>query len=85
MIQLAAALKQMEHGSEPFHICFVTHNKSQQTGGKIIELTKAVKVGAKYNLKQNDMISVKQLDNSNHPYPVHIHLITQFNNKKVFY
>lgn len=85
MITLASALKQMEHCSEPFHIRFVTANKAKNEGGKIIELTKAVKVGAKYNLNNNDMIAVKQLDNSNHPYPVHIHLITEFNHNKIFY
>ena len=85
MIMLSAALKQMEHGSAPFHIRFVTLNKSKDEGGKIIELTKAVKVGAKYSLNNNDMISVKQSDNSNHPYPVHIHLITEFNHNKIFY
>jgi hypothetical protein len=85
MITLAAVLKQMENGSEPFHLRFVTFNKSKKEGGKIIELNRAVKVGAKYSLNDNDIIPVKQLDNSNHPYPVHIHLITEFNHIKVHF
>jgi len=85
MITLGAALKQMEHGSKPFHIRFVTFNKSTGEGGKIIELGNAVKVGAKYSLNNNDMISVKQSDHTNHPYPIHIHLITEFNHIKIHY
>jgi hypothetical protein len=85
MITLVAALKQMEHGSKPFHIRFVTLNKTTNEGGKIIELNNVVKVGAKYSLTNNDMISVKQSDSNNHPYPVHIHLITEFNHIKVHY
>lgn len=75
----------MEHGSKPFHIRYVALNKSTNEGGKIIELTNAVGVGAKYNLNNNDMISVKQSDGNNHPYPIHIHLITEFNHIKVHY
>lgn len=85
MITLAAALQQMEHGKIPFHIRFVSFNKSTGTGGKIIELDSAIKTGSKYNLNNNDMISVAKSDGSDHPYPVHVHLITEFNHIKVHY
>lgn len=82
-IALRDALSLMENSEAPFQVKFVTFNKSSKTGGKIIELTRAVRVGASFNLKDNDMIQVKQLDTNNHPHPIHIHLITEFNNKKV--
>lgn len=85
MITLASALKQMEHGSKPFHIRFVSYNESKDEGGKFIDLENVVRVGAKYNLNNNDMISVKQSDRTDHPYPIHIHLITEFNHIKVHY
>jgi uncharacterized protein YqjF (DUF2071 family) len=69
---------------EPFQLKFVTADRTLKTGGKIIELTNAVEVGAAHHQKNNETITVKQLGNSNHPYPVHIHLITEFNHKKVF-
>ncbi len=74
----------MNASKDAFQITFVSYDESRKTGGENISLTKAFKVGAKYNLNDNDMIAVRQEKNSNHPYPVHIHLITEFNNQKVF-
>lgn len=68
----------------PFQIKFVTLDKQRKKGGEIIELTEAQRVGASYNMRANDMISVKQLNNTNHPYPVHTHLIIEVNKQKVF-
>lgn len=82
-IALIDALQQMELPT-PFQIKFVTADRAKKTGGKIIELTKAFKVGAKHNQRDNDTITIRQEGNSNHPYPVHIHLITEFNGQKVF-
>jgi len=83
LITLTQALKQMNSG-KPFQLKFVTCNQSLNTGGEIIELKNAFKIGAKYNLKNNDMISLRQQHNEeHHPYPVHIHLIVEFNNQKV--
>lgn len=82
-IAIRDVLSQMNNSDVPFQMKFVTYNDSKKEGGKIITLTKAVRTGASFNLKDNDMICVKQLDNSHHPHPVHIHLITEFNNKKV--
>jgi len=82
-IALNDALGVMELG-EPFQLKFVTADRSRKTGGKIIELTKCVKTGTKHNQKNNETIMVKQVINNGHPYPVHIHLITEFNNQKVF-
>lgn len=83
-ISLIDALAQTEDKTQPFQIKWVAFNKSKKTGGNIIELTKAVRMGAKYNLSSNDMISVKQQGNSNHPYPIHTHLIIEFNNQPIF-
>lgn len=69
--------------SKAFQIKFVTCNQSKNTGGDIIELTRAFKVGAKYNMKNNDLITVRQENSADHPYPIHIYLITEFNNQKV--
>ncbi len=74
----------MNNSKDPFQIKFVTYNESKQTGGEFIELKNCFKVGASYNLNENDMISVRQEHNSNHPYPIHIHLIKEFNNQKVY-
>lgn len=81
-ILLNDALQIMD-GHEPFQIKFVTCNTSLKTGGKIIQLTHAKKVGSAHNQKENGTVTVKQLDNSNHPYPVHIHLIIEVNNKRI--
>ncbi len=82
-IALNDALGVMKQG-HPFQIKFVTANRSEKTGGKIIELTKCVEVGAKHNQKNNGTVTLKQVINDSHPYPVHIHLITEFNHHKVF-
>jgi len=84
-IPLREALSIMNEKALPFQIRFVTLDQGRKQGGKIIELTKATTVGAKYNMASLDMISVKQIGNNNHPYPVHIHLITEFNNQKVHF
>lgn len=82
MIALNDALGVMGTG-EPFSIKYVTANRSKKTGGKVIFLPKAVKVGASHNQKDNETITLKQLGNDTHPYPIHIHLILEFNNQKV--
>ncbi len=84
LIRLKIALAEMNSLEKAFQISFVTYNDTTKKGGEIITLTKAFKVGAKYNLNDNDMIAVKQEGNSNHPYPVHIHLITEYNNQSIF-
>ena len=81
-ISLNEALQQMDNGV-PFHIKFVAFNKAQRKGGHFIEIHSGVKANAKYSLSNNDMISVKETNNSNHPYPVHKHLITEYNHKRV--
>lgn len=83
-IALADALNQMEDKSKTFDIKWVSYNKEKKTGGKIIHLTRAERGGAAYNLKDQDMIVVKQQGNSNHPYPIHTHLIVEFNNQPIF-
>tara|TARA_Y100000758_G_C15866057_1_gene354871 strand:+ start:171 stop:455 length:285 start_codon:yes stop_codon:yes gene_type:complete len=70
---------------EPFSIAFVTCNRNKKTGGEIIRLDNAVRVGQKHNTVANKTIGVKQLGNTHHPYAVHTRLILEFNNRKVFY
>ena len=83
-IALPDALNQMEDKSKTFSIKWVSYNRDKNTGGKIISLDRAIRAGAKYNLKDQDMIVVKQQGNSNHPYPIHTHLIVEFNNQPIF-
>jgi type 1 fimbria pilin len=68
---------------QPFQIKFVSCNLSKKTGGKFIELHNAVKTGAVHNQKNNETISVRSLNNQGHPYPVHIHLITEVNHQRI--
>lgn len=85
MIRLSEALKITETSAKPFHIRFVQYDKTRNKGGQIIEVEQATRVGAKYSLKNNNMISIKSVGNSDHPRPVHIHLITEINHTKIFY
>ncbi len=80
-IPLREALLQMDNGI-PFHVKYVAFDKAQRRGGHFVEIASGVKVSAKYSLKNNDMISVKHSNNSDHPYPIHIHLITEYNHKR---
>lgn len=82
-IALPDALAEMKQGF-PFQIKYVTANRIKKTGGKIYELTKCIAVGAKHNQKNNETITLKQVINDSHPYPVHIHLIVEYNNQRVF-
>jgi len=90
MIQLSDALRLMdekERGGMPlaFDLKFVSFNKAKQTGGEMMELKGVVKCGAKFSLDKNDMIAVRSVENSHHPIPVHIRLITHFNGDKIFW
>lgn len=83
-IKLNDALDITNKEGIPFQIKFVSFDKSRNKGGEITELTNAERTGSRINMKANDMISVKQLNNSNHHYPVHTHLIIELNKQKVF-
>lgn len=80
-------MDEKDKGGEPitFSIKFCTYNRSKKKGGQIIHLTKAVKCGLSHDMNENNTIGVKQLDSANHPYPVQIRLITEFNDQKVFF
>jgi len=82
VIPLRDALLDMDNG-KPFHIKFVSFNKTLRKGGEFIEVQRASKCTQKYNLKNNDMIAINNINNSAHPYPVHIHLITEYNHQRV--
>lgn len=81
-ISLIDALAITEDDSKKFQIKFVTFNKSKQTGGQIIELDNCQRGGAKFNLSNQDMISVRQPHG--HPYPIHTHLILEVNHQPIF-
>lgn len=83
-ISLLDALQITEDIRKPFSISFVSFNKTKRQGGKIIKLSRAVRVGATHNMKQNDTINVKQLGPDNHPIPVHTHLILTLNDQEIF-
>jgi hypothetical protein len=83
-ISLIDALAQTEDKTKGFQMKWISFNKSKKQGGDIMELTNATRAGAKFNLYDNDMIAIKQKGNSNHNYPVHIHLIVEFNHQPIF-
>jgi hypothetical protein len=83
-LSLLDALQITEDVMHPFQIKFVTLDKSRKTGGELIELTNAVRVGSKHNMKENDIINVKQIDSSHHPHIVHTHLILEVNHQEIF-
>ena len=81
---LRDALTVMQDKSLPFQIKWVALDVARKTGGEILELTNAVKVGSKrVDMKANDLINIKQLGNTNHPHYVHIHLIIEFNHQTI--
>ncbi len=84
MLSLIDALAITEVKERPFQLKFVAFDKTKKTGGNVVELTNAYRVGAKYNHADNDMITVKQKNNSNHPYPVHTHMILEVNGQEVY-
>lgn len=81
-ISLIDGLAITEDDSKEFSITFVTYNKSKATGGQTIKLDKCKRVGGKYNLSSQDMISVAQ--SHGHPYPIHTHLILEVNHQPIF-
>lgn len=89
-IHYADAIQQTKQRDEtgrpvPFSIRFVTFDKKRKQGGEIIELDNAVRTGLQANTVEHQLIGVKQLHNSHHPYSVHTRLITMLNDKKVYY
>ena len=82
IISLRDALNEMDNG-KPFSIKAVAFDKTKRKGGNFIEARSVIKIGAKYSLVDNDLISIKRTNNSTHPIPIHTHLIVQYNNKRV--
>jgi hypothetical protein len=68
-----------------FDISFISYNKKTGEGGELIELKNCIRIGQRHNTKEHDTIGVKQLKSDNHPYAIHVRLITKFNDHKVFY
>jgi hypothetical protein len=83
-LSLLDALQITEDVMHPFAIKFVTLDKTRKTGGEVIELNNAVRVGSKHNMKDNDIINVKQIDSHHHPHHVHTHLILEVNHQEIF-
>lgn len=81
-ISLIDALDITEDKRQSFQIKFISFNKDKKTGGDVIELPRAHRMGAKFNLSKQDMLSVSQ--DRGHPYPVHAHLILEVNHQSVF-
>ena len=84
-MSLNDALNLMDQKEDPFSIKFVTFNKKKQSGGEIIEMPEAVKCGLAVNMMKNGLIGIRHPDNTNHPIPVHIRLITEVNGQKIFW
>ncbi len=90
MIALIDALNKMDDKDGfdrkiPFDIKYVQYSRTTRKGGAIIELKNAITVGSKMNLAENAMRNVRCKHNNNHPYPIHIRLILEFNGEQVFY
>lgn len=76
------ALEIINSGST-FSITYITCDVSRKTGGQRVTISNAMKCGQRHNMKANRTIGVRSADNSHHPTPVHIPLITHVNNKRV--
>lgn len=90
MIRLGDALNLMEEkdrdgAPQSFAISFVTLDRKKKTGGQIRHIKRAVKTGLPYKVSDNSLRGVRDLDAGSHPVPVHIRLITEFNNQPVVY
>lgn len=83
-IPLNEALSITEDTTRPFSIKWCTYDENRKTGGKILKLDNAVRVGASHNRKANGTIVVKQLGNSHHPHTIHNPLIIEVNGQTVF-
>jgi len=83
-ISLHEALSITEDRTKPCQIKFVAFDNTRKKGGELIELTKAVRMGASHNQKQNDTIVMKQTGNNHHPHTIHNFLIIEVNHNEVF-
>lgn len=83
-ISLAAALEITKDSNRPFQIKYVTYDRNRGTGGELIELTEAVRIGSSHNQRVNNTINVKQLNAGHHPHTVHAHLILEVNNQEIY-
>lgn len=88
-IRLGEALAKMKEkiGDEfkPFDIEFIAFDRSRKTGGEIREYKKVIRCGQDHDMQRLQTIGIKPYDGTGHPIPVHIRLITRFNNLEVIY
>lgn len=85
-IQLNTALAKMNNSDirkEPFSIEFITCDRVRKTGGKLMKLRNMVSSGANHNEIAHGTITIKSAFGDGHPIPVHIRLITKFNEEFV--
>ncbi len=83
-ISLASALQITKDNSRNFQIKYVAFDRSRRTGGSIIELTDAFRVGSNHDQVNNNTITVKQSNNRHHPHTVHTHLILEVNKQEIY-
>lgn len=88
MVRISEVLKSIDENSSdgkpmPFSIKFFTWDKKKNDGGELKHLANCVKSGLRANLRKNGLIGIRVLDSSDHIYPVHINLISEFNGQKV--
>lgn len=68
-----------------FDLVYSDCNRTEITGGSIIEMKGVIKTGLPYNMKDNFMIGIKHPNSSKPPIPVHCRLITQINSEHISY
>jgi hypothetical protein len=89
MIALADALKIIRQhdyrdGNGSFGVVFLTCNRTDRTGGELIELTEACGCGLPPTCKDHDMIGIKDMQTGK-PYAVHNKLLFQINKQEIYW
>lgn len=87
-MDLGQALRAMDQvdgrgAAVPFSITWCTLDRARKTGGKVKNLEKAVRCGAKHSLQRNRQVAVRPADGSGHPIPIHMRLILRINGHPV--
>lgn len=68
-----------------FDIEFVKLDVARKTGGELVTLRGVRKMGSVFNQKSKQMINVLAPGAGGHPQPVHLRLITKFNDERIYY
>jgi len=89
MQELKLALREIRHkdfrdNNGHFQVMFLTCNRTEQTGGELIDLPEASGCGIPPNCKDHEMIGIR-CNQTGKRYAVHNRLIFQLNNQDIFW